>query len=324
MNTAEIISSSSHPLLAQRVAGDFSVPNVISTRAEQFLEESKLTAPASNKLYRDWLWSFVNFAKGCGITDAAKIDQSLCRQWFFHLLGTRKVSPSTLAQYRTVLGMFIKFLKEAGYYVGESPLEYIRRVPFKRKPKRPFTRDEMLKLLSVAPSMKQCFWSYGVMTAYHTGLRLSDVAMLRRDAIDWEKELIRVVPIKTKRSNVEVLIPIEPTEFYPFLKKQVDAPVASFYQFAKEYVCPEMACERMKYNNTRNVLSGQFKFLCAKAGLPEMSFHKLRDTFASRLMNSGNDAVVVASMTGHQDLNILKGYVHVNEDRKRAALLNSL
>lgn len=318
-------SSSEHPLLQVVEGKHHDQPNRIDVRIQEFLDESRLTAVEDTvKCYKQVLTGFMEYAKSTGIVDVHDIRQQLCRNWLMHLLGTKRLKESTLALYRTILSVFIGFLKESRYYLDENPLTNIRRVPTQKTNKRPFTRAEFLKLLSIAPSMKQNYWYYGVMTSYHTGLRLGDVAMLRRDAINWEDETITVKPQKTQRKNTKVVIPIETTEFYPFLKAFIAAPIDPFYHFATEYVCPEMATEVMKYYGSRGVLSTQFKRMCKRAGLEEMSFHKLRDTFASRLMNAGNDAIVVASMTGHTDLNVLREYVHVSTDRKRTTLANSI
>jgi integrase len=318
-------SSSTHPLLASTAGKHPELPNRIETRLAEYLQEVGLTGTQSTVArYSTILTGFQRYAADQNLFMVEDMTQQLCRGWFIHLLGTKRIKESTLGLHRVVLSQFIQFLKEAGYFKAESPLTNIRRVPVNKAVKQPFTREEFDKLLSLAPSMKQQYWTYALMMSYHTGLRLSDVAMLSRDAINWEEETITLIPKKTLRKQTEVCIPIETKEFYPFLRAFVDAPIPPFYEFAKQYISPEMACEMLKYNGTRNVLSSQMKRLCRKAGLPDRTFHKLRDTFASRLMNSGNDAIVVASMTGHTDLNTLKGYVHVNNDRKRAALANSV
>ena len=59
---------------------------------------------------------------------------------------------------------------------------------------------------------------------------------------------------------------------------------------------------------------------CRKAGIEGVTWHTLRHTFASRLVNRGVDIVTVKELLGHSSLSVTIRYAHTNLDSKRAAV----
>ena len=51
-----------------------------------------------------------------------------------------------------------------------------------------------------------------------------------------------------------------------------------------------------------------------------MTWHTLRHTFASRLVNRGVDIITVQQLLGHSSLAVTMRYTHTNLDSKRAAV----
>ena len=51
-----------------------------------------------------------------------------------------------------------------------------------------------------------------------------------------------------------------------------------------------------------------------------MTWHTLRHTFASRLLNSGVDIVTVKELQGHSSISVTMRYAHTNIENKRAAV----
>lgn len=64
----------------------------------------------------------------------------------------------------------------------------------------------------------------------------------------------------------------------------------------------------------------QFMKLCANLGIPYRSFHSLRHTYASRLLQAKVDIRTTAELLGHADVTTtLNTYAHSDEDAKRLA-----
>lgn len=59
---------------------------------------------------------------------------------------------------------------------------------------------------------------------------------------------------------------------------------------------------------------------CRKTGIEGITWHKLRHTFASRLVNRGVDIVTVQQLLGHSTVVTTMRYTHTNLDSKRNAV----
>jgi integrase len=72
---------------------------------------------------------------------------------------------------------------------------------------KPFTREQDAAILEAAEKVGGG-WSLACQIARHTGLRYSSVARLKWREIDFEKGVIRHMPPKTARHNIEVVLPL--------------------------------------------------------------------------------------------------------------------
>ena len=64
----------------------------------------------------------------------------------------------------------------------------------------------------------------------------------------------------------------------------------------------------------------RLKVLLEQAGLPNISFHALRHTFATYALASGVDAKTLSGILGHTDVSFtLNTYTHVTTDMQRQA-----
>ena len=72
------------------------------------------------------------------------------------------------------------------------------------------------------------------------------------------------------------------------------------------------------------ILALIYKKLCIKIGIPELKFHGLRHTFATRCIESNGDYKTVSVLLGHSNINTtLNLYVHPNKDQKKK-LINKM
>lgn len=313
-----LISQSKHPLLVDNSALRTAGPNTIAHRWSEFLalrhvNSTVNTHVALKTTYKAITEYFDPHTKLEDLTPAA------CANWLMHLLGTKRIKTVTANYYRQWLSIFFNWCVDLSY-MTVNPFTQIRRVKPQRAVRNPMTREDVEALVRVAHKSKHSFWAYAVLLAWHTSLRLSDVSFLEKKSINWTDETIAITPIKTKKVGIEVVVPIEPTELYPVLREMYDQSNPALYGPLSRFVCPEMAL-RYQADGGRT-LNGSFETLRKWAGVDEgKSFHCLRHGFCSRMMNAGADCIVVSSITGHTNLNTLRGYVKVSDQAKRNALL---
>jgi len=67
-------------------------------------------------------------------------------------------------------------------------------------------------------------------------------------------------------------------------------------------------------------LKAGFALACRKAGIGGVTWHTLRHTFASRLLERGADIVTAQQLLGHSTVTVTMRYTHTNLDSKRKAV----
>ena len=72
-------------------------------------------------------------------------------------------------------------------------------------------------------------------------------------------------------------------------------------------------------------VTSSFETACKNAGLTDVTFHSLRHTFASRLVQGGVSLYETMSMMGHKSLDMVQRYAHhaPNYQDKAIEVLNS-
>lgn len=86
-----------------------------------------------------------------------------------------------------------------------------------------------------------------------------------------------------------------------------------------QYISSACSTNKMPFLEPRT-LRVRFKTLCREVGIPYRSFHSLRHTYASRLLQAKVDIRTTAELLGHSDVETtLNIYAHSDDATKRAA-----
>lgn len=179
---------------------------------------------------------------------------------------------------------------------------------------------EIINCLKKQKSLK----SIGVVLALVTGMRIGEICALRWDCIDLVRGLIHVkqtlqrIYIKENgigKSKVIVTTPKSfkanryiplPEKYLPILKKfQADPDAYLLTGRSDKFIEPRTL--REYYNR-----------LMENNGTRYVTFHGLRHTFATRLVESGCDYKTISELLGHADINTtFRTYIHSNIDKKK-------
>lgn len=296
--------------------------------SENWLAEKKGTAPATLVFYRGSVKKFLAFLGERADTDISEIEAKTILAYRNELINV--VSPKTVNHdVKTVKALFRAARRD--HLLLDDPTEFIETVKGRVDTnRRPFTLDEVKRVLAVANDE----WRSMILFGLYTGLRISDVAMLRWSNIDLEKQEISIVVQKTTKP---LILPIA-------------APLASHLESIPSSDDPR-APLHPKANGTweregrTGRLGNQFSDLLIDAGLrkpspkaslkkgqkarreaQELSFHCLRHTAISLMKEAGIPESVVMAMVGHSSKDVSAKYTHVGSDalHRAAATLPDL
>ena len=163
-----------------------------------------------------------------------------------------------------------------------------------------------------------------ILLALMTALRLGDVVRIKWDRIDFARKWVwKVTNRKTgKMTSVPMVAP---------LAKALKAWKEEAPESQEGYVFPSMVARLKDDGDTENI-SRMFTRLFRRAGIetsvegedgkmhPVATFHSLRHTFITNLMEAGVDPLLVRDAAGHSVMATTAGYTHIGEAALRKAL----
>ena len=182
-----------------------------------------------------------------------------------------------------------------------------------------FTREETGRLLEGIETGTPCGKrDYAmVVLAVSTGLRCCDIVALRLEEIDWRRDEIRLVQAKTSKPLVLPLPPLAGNAVAEWIlhgRPDCDAPEV-FVRLQPPYV---------KLGNSTG--STLMRRRLARAGIDHAardgkSFHALRRTTGTRLIESGAGLPLAAQILGHARINSSRRYFALASEQLRQCCL---
>ena len=225
---------------------------------------------------------------------------------------------------RTILIGILKLAKKKGYtqisqkeffgdYLDLSKNSFRKKVI--KDEDSVFTREEidMIKEeLSVNPSLVDL----GILLTFQTGLRVGELSALQYS--DYSGNVLEIYKTeerfkdengkyvfqvresaKTDAGNRTVILNSEAKEILSMIRKK--NPFGE-YMFMKKG-------ERMK----SRVFTLRLLRICKKLGINARSMHKIRKTYATKLINGGVDEKIIMKQLGHTDINCTRNYYYYDD-----------
>jgi integrase/recombinase XerD len=218
------------------------------------------------------------------------------KDFLLHLVKDKGASPATHRMYVAAL----KFL----YLVTLNRPDVVERIPFPKVPRRLpdiLTGTEAERLISCITSIK-----YRTMAAvaYGAGLRISEVCSLRPEDIDSDRGLIHVREGKGRKAR-EVM-----------LGHKLLAMLREYWRVVRpqgEWLFPSNA-KPLKPVNDRTVREALRQAARAARLKKKVTPHLLRHSFATHLLELGNDLGVIQLLLGHASLRTTRRYTRVQAE----------
>lgn len=260
------------------------------------------------------------------------LNPRLMLEWHVHCLAKRNqfghlIRPDRVQKYHCYVKKFLRWLKNC-QVIQLDPSAFLPEVRMVApKTARSWTHAEYTAIIRWAegkPRYQLAAWLF--ILGYHTGMSMTDCCHLRWDEVTLRSDgpcLIQRYRTKIKDRlgaralcTVPVLVGGELWRWLHALRK--DAPANAEFVHREAPVAYRF---RLGMSLREDITQMAFAALGVKTG---KSHRHLRNSFASRLVNSGADAVLVSKMTGHQNLEQLADYVIPNIRTMQDAVYKAL
>lgn len=285
-------------IVTHAVAGKLEVTYSRASEAFRLRCRAQNLSPLTCGWYEQILELFGRFLEAQEVSLVREITPNLIRLYLDELRGRN--SSGTVARTYGALRCLFGFLSRERL-IPQNPFMLVEKPRMERKLIRPLSMDQVRLLLS-APNQKRFFgqriWTMMVLIL-DTGLRLAELISLRKDRIDWQGGVLRVMG----KGGKEREVPFGTTSkqaLWNYLLRRGDIPNQELV-FVNQY--GERLCRRWVDRALKN--------LGVKVGIKgvRVSPHTLRHTFATQYIMNGGDAFSLQQILGHSTLEMVKVYV---------------
>lgn len=221
----------------------------------------------------------------------------------------RNLTPTTQSYYVIALRAFLKYLTRRG--IKTLSPERVDLPKSESKNVKFLNREQVERLLS-QPSISDVagLRDKAIMEVlFSTGLRVSEIAKLDRDKIDFKTREFGIIG-KGRRPRVVFLTERSVMWVQRYLSAREDHYKPMWVRFSGKQPDPVTAGESVRLS-VRSIQMIVDKY-CKKAKLPvKVTPHVLRHSFATTLLQQGADLRSVQEMLGHKNVATTQVYTHV-------------
>jgi len=217
----------------------------------------------------------------------------------------KTIKPSTVKRELSILSSAINIaIIDWGIPIPSNAVSMTRLPQFDDSRDRRLKRGEEEKLLTIAKPI----YRRAITIAIETAMRQGEIRNIRKSNINLEDQTLHIPETKTDKPRT---IPLS-TRAFTALKEQIkslsESSVVALERDPKLFTmsAPMFRHEILKYR--------------IKLDMEDWRFHDLRHEATSRLFEKGLNTMEVASITGHEDLRMLKRYTHIKPESLVARL----
>jgi integrase/recombinase XerD len=160
---------------------------------------------------------------------------------------------------------------------------------------------ELRKLFNAPKNLKH---KAILFVAYSAGLRVSEVINLRLQDIDRERKQLFIHCSKGKKDRYVMLSPLVLDVLEQYYKMSNTKPTNYLFEGMEKGKPYSMRSAQQIFNEAKK----------AAGILKSLSFHSLRHSFATHLLEKGVDVIFIKDILGHFDIKTTERYLHVKRD----------
>jgi site-specific recombinase XerD len=251
---------------------------------------------ATLRTYRGMIGQFVKYASSVGASTAADVDETLVRDFF--RFKSRTCKPVSRNDYYRHVRLFLNWLIERGI-IKFNPMESMKPPKVERKIIKPFSRDDIKKLLSCCDDSKflgarnKAF----ILLLLDTGLRLSEAMHLTKEDVDCGDGIINIMG-KGMRERVVRIGKTVRKALWEYQLFRDDEYNQLWLTEERKAIAPGGMAQMI---NKLGKLAGLRNVRC--------SAHTFRHTAATQSLENGALELHVPAMLGHSTLSMTRRYV---------------
>lgn len=256
-------------------------------------------SPKTNKIYQAALNNLFKYTRKNKLRDIQVSDIE-----YFKIKRIELVRPNTVNIDLSTLKSAFNIMIRLGY-IFKNPAYSTKLIKIPQKERRNFSKEELTKLLSVIEEKE--FKDF-VLFSYYTGCRLSEIMNIEWNDFDFELNVLKIRNKEnfTTKSGKNRYIPISDN----FKDLILDIKNNGSYLFTfrnkkyyKQYV-------QKKFSDYRD-----------KADISKtLTFHCLRHTFITNLINANVNINYVKELAGHSKIETTLRYIHIQTENLRNAV----
>ena len=218
-----------------------------------------------------------------------------------HPTSGRPLAPKTVNDHLALLSTILQKAVDLGY-LASNPARGIKKLPLP-VPKDTWLRaEEVLVFLSTSRE-REPDWHPLIFTGFHTGMRLGELIALRWECIDFSTEQIEV---RSSRTRGVTTAPKGKKRRFVQMSKELAAFLRELPRSPGGLVFVHPDGRQI----TRDMIKRPFERLCKAAGVPRITPHDMRHSYASMLVSWGAPLNVVQMLLGHVDIKTTLRYAH--------------
>ncbi len=214
-----------------------------------------------------------------------------------------KVSNRTLDGLRRCYSSFFSWLSAEGL-IGRNPCAAIKQIKYRKEVKKPYSAAELEKLRMACTNVRDLAL---LDFLYCTGCRVSEVARLNIDDVDFENMECTVLGKGNKERTV-YLSEVASMNLENYISSRKDG---------KEALFVGKGTERLGKNGIEVLL----KRIGKKAEVSNVHPHRYRRTLATNLLDRGMNIQDVAVILGHADLKTTQVYCYISQKNVKTAYM---
>ena len=293
-----------------------SVDMTLGEWVEKWIETQKHIKLSTKMMYYSHLKNHIQ--KEMGAIPLKKLNADILRDFIER--ETKKYAPKTVHSVYSMLRLSLMAANKKGYI--SNIYTDIKLPKVKNTVLRVLSPQEQKQLEKVLLQNKSRY-DIGILLCLYTGLRIGELCALEWENIDLKNGTLSVLKTVQRINNEDkkkkaktVIHFAEPkslssVRIIPIPKFMVS--LLTKYKKESGFILRDDS----KFTDTRNI-SRRFKKTLEIAGLPDMNFHILRHTFATRALELGFDAKSLSEILGHSSVIItLNLYAHSLTEHKK-------